>query len=480
MDNLLRRKHSNRKTTIIHGIPSTTTVITPSTSNPKFFPASIQTLYVSFLHELSPTDITTLARLLHSHNYSPKTNAKDLESALTALPAHLSSGRKIIDRLPKDWTNLPSPALLCSGHRGLNGRLIRSILNLVKEEVGWKLSTIVAFGSLTNHQKCLINTVRSIHGLWMDAATFAQKLSFKGPTKWTYQLDGCEACILAQIGADAETLQALRTALLSRTQTRSPEKRSPTLLRWVEAWIDTGVASGNEKVEIRYLSGESAKDLKLVRKEAHVRRREAEKRKPGKGRHKTHRRRRVFSKSQSQDRKQHDGEEVRDSKVPEDASTSVRFPQTLQEDSDPENDIIDSYGSFLSPEFLPSASSPPLDLKRKPEEQGLRHPAFRISSSVEVADYHGVYRPVDREVLKRKLREQNEKGRRKRKGKGKAEAKAEEYRSLLHAADEEGEEDLDDHTDESVYSQDEDETVVNSSRARDDESRITRWEDMYQ
>lgn len=485
MDKLLQRKRSNRKTTIIHGVPSsTTTTLTPTTPLPKPSIKNPQTHYVSLLSELSAHETALLARLLNTTNFSGR-NASDLSSLIASLPAHLKSGSRLLDRLPKGVTNLPAAALLCAAHKPLNGRVVQSILNSVKEEVGWKLSTVVAFGGseLTNHHRLIINAVREIHALWMDQSTFSRNLATTGGNgnpKWIFELSRCEACILSRIGASAETLQALRTVILSRTQTRDPRKRPPSLLRWVEAWIDTGIGSGNDKGEIRYLSAEYAKDLKVVRKLAHVRRREAEGRKAGKERRRTR-----HPHSSLQQQIEEDKDEAAGAGTPA-PRPSAHKGDDRETDSDPENAIIDSYDNdnlnllLLSPEFLPTLSLSRLDLSRKPEDTpGTTHPAFRDSHSIQVADAggtygeggygQGAYKPVGRDG---------------------AEGRAEEYRGLL--LDGEGGDDGDD-TDASVYSQDEDEneavgsgsggsTLVDAQRpgtGTSDVSRVTRWEDMY-
>jgi hypothetical protein len=482
MDKLLQRKRSNRKTTIIHGVPSsTTTTLTPTTPLPKPSIKNPQTHYISLLSELSAHETALLARLLNTTNFSGR-NASDLSSLIASLPAHLKSGSRLLGRLPKGVTNLPASALLCAAHKPLNGRVVRSILNSVKEEVGWKLSTVVAFGGseLTNHHRLIINVVREIHALWMDQSTFSKNLvttGGNGNPKWIFELSRCEACILSRIGASAETLQALRTVILSRTQTRDPRKRPPSLLRWVEAWIDTGIGSGNDKVEIRYLSAEYAKDLKVVRKLAHLRRREAEGRKAREGRRRTH-----HPHSSSQDQIKEGRDEGAGAGTPA-SRPSAHKGDDRETDSDPENAIIDSYDNvnldpnlnLLSPEFLPTLSLSRLDLSRKPEDTpGMTHPAFRDSHSIQVADAGGAYgegsyKPVGRDG---------------------AEGRAEEYRSLLLG---ENWGDGGDDTDASVYSQDEDEneavgsgsggsTLVDAQRpgaGTSDVSRVTRWEDMY-
>jgi hypothetical protein len=113
--------------------------------------------------------------------------------------------------------------------------------------------------------------VRELHTLWLSPADYRKTILQAPPPptgkKWPFQREGCEACILARVGGDAEVLLDLRTVMLSRTKTAELHGRRnvkiPTLLRFVETWLE-GLGVGGEVLEENW---REAQALKRLRKE---------------------------------------------------------------------------------------------------------------------------------------------------------------------------------------------------------------------
>lgn len=113
--------------------------------------------------------------------------------------------------------------------------------------------------------------MRELHALWLSPTDY-RKMFLQAPPppakkKWPFQREGCEACILACVGGDAEVLLDLRTVVLSRTKTAELHGRRnikiPTLLRFVEAWLE-GLGVEGEVLEENW---REAQALKRLRKE---------------------------------------------------------------------------------------------------------------------------------------------------------------------------------------------------------------------
>jgi hypothetical protein len=156
----------------------------------------------------------------------------------------------------------------------LNAYTIHSLFTRLTFEVGRNLNSLVLHHQLLNtRQRDLVERVRELHALWLSPTDY-RKMFLQAPPppppmkkKWPFQREGCEACILARVGGDAEVLLDLRTVVLSRTKTAELHGRRnikiPTLLRFVEAWLE-GLGVEGEVLEENW---REAQALKRLRKE---------------------------------------------------------------------------------------------------------------------------------------------------------------------------------------------------------------------
>jgi hypothetical protein len=166
----------------------------------------------------------------------------------------------------------PSPPL-CDLHSRLNAYTTHSLFTRLTFEVGRNLNSLVLHHQLLNAgQRELIERVRELHALWLSPTDYRKTFLQVPPpptteNKWSFQCEGCEACILARVGGDVGVLLDLRTVVLSRTKTAGLHGRgnmkTPTLLRFVEAWLE-GLKVGGEVLEENW---REAQALKRLRKE---------------------------------------------------------------------------------------------------------------------------------------------------------------------------------------------------------------------
>jgi hypothetical protein len=154
----------------------------------------------------------------------------------------------------------------------LNAYTIHSLFTRLTFEAGRNLNSLVLHHQLLDtEQRILIERVRELHTLWLSPIdyrkTFLQAPPPPTEKKWPFQHEGCEACILARVGGDVGVLLDLRTVVLSRTKTAGLHRRGnikvPTLLRFVEAWLE-GLGVGEEVLEENW---REAQALKRLRKE---------------------------------------------------------------------------------------------------------------------------------------------------------------------------------------------------------------------
>jgi hypothetical protein len=154
----------------------------------------------------------------------------------------------------------------------LNVYTTHSLFTRLTFEVGRNLNSLVLHHQLLNtRQRDLVERVRELHALWLSPTDY-RKMFLQAPPpptkkKWPFQREGCEACILARVGGDAEVLLDLRTVVLSRARTAELHGRRnikiPTLLRFVEAWLE-GLGVEGEVLEENW---REAQALKRLRKE---------------------------------------------------------------------------------------------------------------------------------------------------------------------------------------------------------------------
>ncbi|KAI9817514.1 MAG: hypothetical protein M1827_001124 [Pycnora praestabilis] len=311
------------------------------------------------INDFSQSDIYKLTRIL---SFPPNTNnnrssllyqqAHAASKALiNELPSHLRAPVPFQHKIVKAFSkviSLPGTGAkpLCSTHNPMNAQLIHTIFATLALEVGKRLNNVVSYGKLSSEQQAMIHNLRCLHSMWLDTFTY-EKTFLESPTsKWAYQEDGCEACILSRVGGDTDVLLALDVAIRSRVRKSG---RRPRLFKWVKGWIYFTEDPNFQ----RSLKEKKSAELRKARRSAH---RAA---------------RRAYDNMQEQ--------------RPDDERTSSFDEDEAEEaedsDDDCENDIIDHYAALTSTTYLPQSNGEDrpwqFSIVRSPGMEGYVHPTFR-------------------------------------------------------------------------------------------------------
>ncbi|KAL1979648.1 hypothetical protein VTN96DRAFT_5410 [Rasamsonia emersonii] len=179
--------------------------------------------------ELDHDDVKLLTRILRVDPTSQRPDNQKNRQMIARLPSHLHSST-----LMKLVCGCSNTAVLCPTHKDLNRQVVRHAFTLLQQEVTWRLDSIEKHpGMVGPEEAVIIRYLRTIQGMW--TAPPAGMPSPRGT--WTFQIDKCEACMLARVGSTPRALRDLRTVLLSRQQART-NNIPPRLLRFVEEWIN--------------------------------------------------------------------------------------------------------------------------------------------------------------------------------------------------------------------------------------------------
>lgn len=245
--------------------------------------------YHHHLSTLTPSELSALASFL---TLPPRlicpTTGQPSELWLATQSRQLSSLPKPLRR-PSNWlarlsiaTNralrlFPQPcAVLCSAHAALNPWLVRRVFLLLENEVTHhrlqRLHRAPVVGEL-------VERLEGVRALWekMDDDEEEEEGEEEQLGFQTRIASGCEACVVAVVGAQSGVLRDLRAVLVGRWHRR--KQQQPVLLRMVEAWI--GLLDREEAVEVERRSDKLAKAVKRVRRAAWKKRKG---RKGGRGR----------------------------------------------------------------------------------------------------------------------------------------------------------------------------------------------------
>ncbi|ROT36056.1 hypothetical protein SODALDRAFT_57203 [Sodiomyces alkalinus F11] len=178
---------------------------------------------------------------------------------------------------------VPSAAVLCSAHKALNPWRIRSLFLLVACEVGIRSDRIRRFRGfedgipLSQEVQDFVYRMTSVASLWIAPGDFKRRFGYPPPQELPRLASGCEACMLAIVGARAQLLVDLRANMLSRRR-QHRSHREPALLRFVDAWTEW---FGNSAELLVAESERLGNELRGIRKEIgrrrHLKRKQARK-----------------------------------------------------------------------------------------------------------------------------------------------------------------------------------------------------------
>lgn len=284
------------------------------------------------LSSLPPSSLHQLAALLqtrpHEHGLS---HSERVSATIPKLPSCLKKQRSLLSNLFS--THTPHPLIqsrLCLLHKPLSSTLIHEIFTLISLEVGHHCNSLTQHNTwLSPKQHVDLQRLRELHSLWLPEQTYRQTFLTAPNPQWPHQESGCEGCILTRIGGDLQIVVGLRALLLSRRRTVKPRKGRPTLLGWVDAWVDGLLGDGENYREWMQGSEMEGEELKIVRKRIWRERREKKRVAKGKGR-------------EVEKEKEKEGKEQVDQEVYE---------------SDFEHEIIDHYAALRSTLHLPATQS---------------------------------------------------------------------------------------------------------------------------
>jgi hypothetical protein len=123
-----------------------------------------------------------------------------------------------------------TPTVLCKAHKALNPRLIRQVFAHVAREVGAHADRIREHGGdmADDAVRAWGDRLFGVSALWIPPETFRFIVGKHFPQQMAlpHLRRTCEACILAAIGARAQTLSDLRAAIISRHTCELHEARA--------------------------------------------------------------------------------------------------------------------------------------------------------------------------------------------------------------------------------------------------------------
>lgn len=206
---------------------------------------------------LDRSELKTLTQILHLDNTDLKQVASrpQIEKLIQNLPKRLRRPR------PLSLSFKQPPSTFCGLHLPLNAELISHIFLFVQIEVTHHFILFEKFPELCHHvEEEILARLRALRGMWIKPGQIPRIVI---PNGWSYQIDGCRACMLARVASDIEAVRDLRVVVLSRTRTRR-KHRARTLMAFVNECINQ--FSPGQMEEIYATSSQLAFGMKAARK----------------------------------------------------------------------------------------------------------------------------------------------------------------------------------------------------------------------
>jgi hypothetical protein len=198
-----------------------------------------------YIEDLSAKDTRKLTQLLTiSWRASPSLQwLSEQERAISHLPSSLLRSEGLLPRLAMSLPFAPQRAHLCSTHKPLNPYLIHHLFFQLSAECTIRLNRLVENAHLPENLVKFVNRMHGINALWLSPFLYRSIFGVSSDEEGPGRVEsGCEACILAVVGADHRMLCDLRASMLGRRKKGLP---LPRLLKIVDTWID-GTGSGAE------------------------------------------------------------------------------------------------------------------------------------------------------------------------------------------------------------------------------------------
>jgi hypothetical protein len=199
---------------------------------------------VFYIEDLTPEHLELLTQLLSfTPGYPINTDTswlRDQTSLLSTFPPSLLKPSSILPRLAMGLLFSSWKATLCNTHKSLNPYLIHRIFLEVSAECTAHLERLLENDHhLPPHLQAFVRRMQALNGLWMSPKFYRSLFIPWHVMPSDFRFDridsGCEACILASVGGNHQTLSDLRASILGR---RKRDRPCTQLLEVVEAWID--------------------------------------------------------------------------------------------------------------------------------------------------------------------------------------------------------------------------------------------------
>lgn len=199
------------------------------------------------------------------------------EEKIKSLPGEVLRSSSLFKRLAIKIVNSVDPsaidpmAVLCKTHAALNPWLIRRFFLAVAYEVTVHTDTLRSWKDRMNYPiiSAFVGRVDAIAALWTEPSLY--RVCYGTPPFENHMIfvqSGCEACILAAMGANARVLADLRAILLDRVEKRSSRRdgrlsKDPRLCRYVREWIDH--LKLDRAAKCRAMSDDVLSQLRVIR-----------------------------------------------------------------------------------------------------------------------------------------------------------------------------------------------------------------------
>ncbi|CAG8980479.1 hypothetical protein HYALB_00013115 [Hymenoscyphus albidus] len=191
------------------------------------------------LRDLTDNDIDWFTQLLFIEKDQTMTKEwfKNQEKAAKEFPAQFLRSKisRGLSRVGSALNIVPQQAHLCKTHKVLNAKLIHLFFVLVVRECTIANASLVTdslIGDLPEDVTAWIRRLHSLNGYWMSPQVY--RAIFQHEPSYAPVEGGCEACILARIGGNAEALYDLEASAFTR---RSKRRLEPRILKLLDGWM---------------------------------------------------------------------------------------------------------------------------------------------------------------------------------------------------------------------------------------------------
>ncbi|PWY89927.1 hypothetical protein BO70DRAFT_130859 [Aspergillus heteromorphus CBS 117.55] len=182
-----------------------------------------------------------------------------INTAICHLPWQLYRN-PVLRLIPK---RLAKPATLCKSHKRLNPFVINDAFLLLKNEVTFNNAILEWFVDyLDRNVLALLRSLQTFEGMWRKQEKGESHFPPIGALP--FQVNRCEACMLARIVTDPSALHNLRVSLVSRHETRGRHR-----LRRMYPFVEAGISCFEDQAyELLLSSSKMARTVKITRQKA--------------------------------------------------------------------------------------------------------------------------------------------------------------------------------------------------------------------